>query len=323
MMNSESDWAKGAQQFQQLLGDSWGKALQSFQGLDLGAAPGALQTPSISFSPAKLQELQQQYLKDAAALWNQSLQATPPTGDRRFAAEAWGSNPVAAFTAAAYLLNARTLMRWPTPWRRRQDQGAHPLRGAAVDDASRPATSWRSTPRRSEGARHQGREHRQGPAAAVGRHAQGHVSRPTRACSRSAATSPPPPARGVRERAVPAHRVQAADGQGARAAVAVVPPCINKYYILDLQPDNSLIRYAVAQGHRTFVVSWRNPDESLRPLETWDDYMERAAIKAIRVVQDICGHRARSTAGLLRRRHHPGHGAGGAGRPGRATGPPA
>jgi polyhydroxyalkanoate synthase len=68
----------------------------------------------------------------------------------------------------------------------------------------------------------------------------------------------------------------------------LVPPCINKYYILDLQPENSLIRYAVSQGHRTFVVSWRNPDESLGHL-TWDDYIEQALLRAIKVVQEIGG----------------------------------
>jgi polyhydroxyalkanoate synthase len=66
----------------------------------------------------------------------------------------------------------------------------------------------------------------------------------------------------------------------------LIPPCINKFYILDLQPENSLIRYAVAQGHRTFVVSWRNPDASLAH-KTWDDYIEHAAIKAIAVTQAI------------------------------------
>ena len=68
----------------------------------------------------------------------------------------------------------------------------------------------------------------------------------------------------------------------------LIPPCINKFYILDLQPENSFIRYAASQGHRTFVVSWRNPDESLRHT-TWDDYVEDVAIKAISVVKDISG----------------------------------
>jgi polyhydroxyalkanoate synthase len=77
----------------------------------------------------------------------------------------------------------------------------------------------------------------------------------------------------------------------------LVPPCINKFYILDLQPENSLIRYAAAQGHRTFVVSWRNPDESMTA-KTWDDYIEHAAIKAIAVVQEITAAKTINTLGF-------------------------
>ncbi len=68
----------------------------------------------------------------------------------------------------------------------------------------------------------------------------------------------------------------------------MVPPCINKYYILDLQPENSLVRFALEQGHTVFMVSWRN-----MPVEmghaTWDDYLERGVIKAIEVAADVCG----------------------------------
>ena len=67
-----------------------------------------------------------------------------------------------------------------------------------------------------------------------------------------------------------------------------MPPCINKFYILDLQPENSLIRYVVSEGHHTFVLSWRNPDESMSE-KTWDDYIEHAAIEAIARVQEITG----------------------------------
>jgi polyhydroxyalkanoate synthase len=77
----------------------------------------------------------------------------------------------------------------------------------------------------------------------------------------------------------------------------LVPPCINKFYILDLQPANSLIRYAVDQGHRTFVVSWRNPDESMQD-KTWDDYIEHAAIEAIQVTREITGAKSINALGF-------------------------
>ena len=86
-------------------------------------------------------------------------------------------------------------------------------------------------------------------------------------------------------------------GQVFERPLLLIPPCINKFYILDLQPENSFIRYAVAQGHRTFVVSWRNPDESMANV-TWDDYIEDAAIKAIETVQEICLAKQINTLGF-------------------------
>lgn len=66
----------------------------------------------------------------------------------------------------------------------------------------------------------------------------------------------------------------------------LVPPCINKYYILDLRPQSSLIEYAVAQGQTVFVVSWRNVGEAEGHL-TWDDYLANGVVKAIDTVRRI------------------------------------
>ena len=66
----------------------------------------------------------------------------------------------------------------------------------------------------------------------------------------------------------------------------MVPPCINKFYILDLQPENSVVRYMVEQGHTVYLVSWKNPDSNMNQI-TWDDYVETGVVKAIEVVREI------------------------------------
>ncbi len=69
--------------------------------------------------------------------------------------------------------------------------------------------------------------------------------------------------------------------------LVMVPPCINKYYILDLQPENSFVRHTVGEGHTVFMVSWRNMPEAMGRA-SWDDYLTHGVIKAIEVARDIC-----------------------------------
>ena len=68
----------------------------------------------------------------------------------------------------------------------------------------------------------------------------------------------------------------------------IVPPCINKYYVLDMQPENSFVRHALEQGNNVFIISWRNIPSELGHL-TWDDYLEQGVIQAIKVSLAIAG----------------------------------
>ena len=69
--------------------------------------------------------------------------------------------------------------------------------------------------------------------------------------------------------------------------LVIIPPWINKYYILDLTEQNSMIKWLVDQGHTVFCVSWANPDESYRDIG-FKDYMHDGALKAIEIANDIC-----------------------------------
>jgi polyhydroxyalkanoate synthase subunit PhaC len=336
----EQPWLEAAQQFQQNLIQQWTQVAQAFPGAAAPGAPQGAADPfaafkafmpqagatnpfgmampgaagglpgmgemfnkaaghKVSFDPAKLLEIQNAYLKDVAGLWNQGLDVKP-VGDRRFAAEAWGSNPVAAFSAAAYLLNARTLMALAEAVEGDAKTKSR-VRFAVQQwiDASSPSNFLAfNAEAQKKAVDTQGESIAKGVANLLHDMKQGHVSMTDESVfevGKNVATT---------EGAVVFENelFQLIEYKPLTAKVyerpfLLVPPCINKFYILDLQPANSLIRYCVEQGHRTFVVSWRNPDESMAQ-KTWDNYIEDAVIKAIGVTQDITGAKTINALGF-------------------------
>jgi polyhydroxyalkanoate synthase len=271
-------------------------------GENVGHALSALTRLSV---PAEaLSRLQADYLREATAIWNGLIgtggDAALKPSDRRFAAKEWSDNPMAACMASIYLLNARTLMSLAE-----SVQGDEKIRARvrfAVQqwiDATAPSNFLAFNPEAQRRAiETRGQSIAQGLLHLLSDLQQGHMSQTDESVfevGRNVATT---------EGAVIFENeiFQLIEYTPLTAKVherplLIVPPCINKYYILDLQPDNSLIRYTVEQGHRVFVMSWRNADESMAHL-SWDDYIEEGVIRAIRVVQEISGRQDLNTLGF-------------------------
>ena len=290
-------WTQAAQQFQQSMTENWSKAIQSLQSMDMGALAGgmpagkAAAAPEIRFSPEKMQALQQQYMQDVMGMFSQGMMPPSTGGDKRFAGEAWDSNPLAAYSAAVYLLNARTMMGLADAVE--ADAKTRSRIRFAIEQWMAAAAPSNFLAFNAEAQKKaidtKGESIAKGMQNLMHDLKQGHVSMTDESLfevGKNVATT---------EGAVVFENgfFQLIEYKPLTAKVyekpfLMVPPCINKYYILDLQPENSLVRYAVAQGHRTFVVSWRNPDASMATA-TWDDYIEKAIIKAISVTQEITG----------------------------------
>jgi polyhydroxyalkanoate synthase subunit PhaC len=271
----------------QALGASFGDIWKSVSGLSL--------------PPPAVADLQSQYLKQATELWNQTLHAKPaaPT-DRRFSAQDWGSNPASAYVAQMYLLNSRTLMQMADSLQG-DEKTRQRIRFAVQQwiDAAAPSNYLALNPEAQRKALEtKGESIAQGIKHLLKDVRQGHVSQTDESLfevGRNVATT---------EGSVVFENelFQLIEYKPLTAKVferpmLFVPPCINKYYILDLQPENSFIRYTVAQGHRVFVVSWRNADDSIKNY-TWDQYIEDAAIRAVRLVQEISGSEKINTLGF-------------------------
>jgi polyhydroxyalkanoate synthase len=75
-----------------------------------------------------------------------------------------------------------------------------------------------------------------------------------------------------------------------RRPLLIVPPWINKFYVLDLGPQKSFIKWAVSQGHTVFVISWVNPGERLAH-KSFEDYMREGPLSALDLIEQATGER--------------------------------
>lgn len=237
-----------------------------------------------------MSKLQSDYLSEYAALWQDFFVAKLPTfQDRRFASPDWHNHVTHAYNAASYLLNARFLMAMAEAVEG-SDKTKQKIRFAVqqVIDAISPANFLVTNPEaQAKIIESKGESLAKGISQMLADMQKGRISQTDESAfevGKNVATTEgnvvfenklfqliqyTPLTKTVHER-----------------PLLMVPPCINKFYILDLQPENSLVRYAVEQGHTVFLVSWANPDESMANV-TWHDYVEEGAIKALQVVREI------------------------------------
>ena len=270
----------------------------------ISGTPADAHVPGLKIAPLKLVELQQDYVQRMSRLWSEFVapagDRTTPIKDNRFADPAWQKSSLAAFAARAYLLNSEFMNALagsvdadPKTRARIRFAVSQWVDAAAPSNflALNPAAQQRMIETRGESLT-------AGLKNLLDDIARGKITQTDEQAfeiGRNIALSEG--AVVFENRLIQLIQYRAKTAQVRSRPFLLVPPCINKYYILDLQPENSFVRYCVEQGNTVFVVSWKNPHEAESMLG-WDDYLELGPIAAIRAVQEITGQPTLNTLGF-------------------------
>jgi polyhydroxyalkanoate synthase len=276
----------------QLPAQGW---MEMWQEMSKASMAAPAQMPVLTLAPERLMQLQSDYTQRLASLWSEFFEhpdrITQPIKDNRFADPAWQQNPMSSMLARAYLLNAETMRKMAEAVE--ADARTKKRVKFAVDqwvEATAPSNFLALNPKAQKTLLESGGESlKQGIHNLLGDLQKGKISQTDEAAFEVGRNVAASEGAVVFENAL----MQLIQYKPLTAKVyerpfVMVPPCINKYYILDLQPENSFIRYCVEQGHTVFVVSWKNPHEPEAKM-TWDDYLELGPIAAINVARQICG----------------------------------
>ena len=265
-------------------------------------------TQRLLADPAILVETQAQFWQDYLTLWQRTAQRLlgqetepviePAKDDRRFRHDQWSENAVFDFVKQSYLLSARCL------------HGT--VRGVAgLDDATKRKVEFHTrqlvdalspsnfahtnpevvaaTLESGGGNLVKGLENLLDDLArGKGELKVSMTDRTAFELGRNIATTPGKVV--YQNELIQLLQYEPSTKQVDRRPLLIVPPWINKFYILDLQPKNSFIKYCVDQGKTVFVISWINPDERHRELG-WEDYMTLGPLAALDAVAQATGER--------------------------------
>lgn len=255
--------------------------------------------PALSAPSQRFTELQSRFAGQVAALWAATITrqqgarhepiAAPDKSDRRFAASAWREDPYYDFLKQQYLLNARFIADLVEAL----DVDAHLRRrlrffARQYVDMTSPSNFAATNPEALQAALASGgaslARGMQNLLADVGRGRISQTDESVFEVGRNLAVTPGSVV--FENELIQLIQYRAATPRVRSRPLLMVPPCINKFYVLDLTPENSFVRYAVAQGNTVFMVSWRNPTAAQGHLG-WDDYLRDGVLAAIEAARAI------------------------------------
>ncbi len=249
---------------------------------------------AMSAKPEGLVDLQQRYMREQMDLWVRVMQPNEPGAsqaqDKRFSGPEWNELPVFRYFRDSYLLTSKMMME--SVEQAELDAASKQRMRFFMRqylDAASPSNFLMTNPEALKVAMESGGESLQeGMKNLLADIEKGRISMTDESAFEVGRNIALSTGAVVYENALlQLIQYDPATPKVHELPLVMVPPCINKFYIMDLQPENSLVRYAVEQGHTVFMVSWRNVHQG-QELVTWDEYIS-ALIAALEESRKVAG----------------------------------
>ena len=250
---------------------------------------------AVSARPESLMDLQGRYMQEQVRLWMESMQPHAPAddlpADKRFAAPEWDAAPVFRYFRDSYLLTSKMMMQ-AVEEADMEESAKQRMRFFMRQylDAAAPSNYLLTNPEALKAAMEsRGETLQEGLKNLLGDMDRGRISMTDESAfevGKNIAVS-----KGAvvfENELIQLIQYEPLTAKVHERPLLMVPPCINKFYIMDLQPENSLVKFAVEQGHTVFMVSWRNV-KAAQGQVTWDDYIDKGIVAAIENARAIAG----------------------------------